>query len=293
VRKNLEYHKLHYLRPLGAPIAPAIQEKTGHIAMELSSGDVGVVPIDIDGQPALIKGTLVKETVQTVEQNDDPDAETQKVTATERLVTRISLTRHDGEIRLISSAAEVSEMMMKYGQAIAKSLLARNVPTYDMKPYKWEWDLLGKLGLGLKPLPGRRERGMFEMQKHVAIAASRVSRRYNHIIMNCEMGWGKSAGTVATLELINKWPVILMCPGHMQEKWKRELAEVSMQNDQITARIVDVAVREGRSWYESTLVPLVEEDGSTGPHPRLHAPATDADRRQQWPPRASGAGNQP
>ena len=85
VRRNLEYHKLHYLRPLGAPISPAIQEKTGHIAMELSSGDVGVVPIDIDDQPALIKGTLVKEVEQKVERNDDPDAETQKVTETEKI----------------------------------------------------------------------------------------------------------------------------------------------------------------------------------------------------------------
>ncbi len=66
--------------------------------------------------------------------------------------------------------------------------------------------------------------------------------------------------SAATLELMNKWPVILMCPGHMQEKWKRELAEVSVQNDQIVSRIVDVAVREGHSWYESTLVPLVEGD---------------------------------
>ncbi len=198
VRRNLEYHKLHYLRPLGAPISPAIQEKTGHIAMELSSGDVGVVPIEIDDQPALIKGTLVKVVEQKVERNDDPDAETQKVTETERLVTRISLTRHTGEIRLISSAAEVAEMMMKYGQAIAKSLLARNVPTYDMKPYKWEWDLLGKLGLGLKPLPGRKERGLFEMQKHISIATSRVSRKYDHIIMNAEMGTGKGAAAEST-----------------------------------------------------------------------------------------------
>jgi hypothetical protein len=260
VRKNLEYHKLHYLRPLGAPIAPAIQEKTGHIAMELSSGDVGVVPIDIDGQPALIKGTLVKETVQTVERNDDPDAETQKVTATERLVTRISVTKSDGEIRLISSAAEVSEMMMQYGQAIAKSLLARNVPTYDMKPYPWEWDLLGKLGQGLKPLPGRKERGMFEMQKHLAIATERVSKRFNHVLLNAEMGVGKTGISTCALELLNKWPVILICPGHMQEKWKRELAEVSVQTDKINARIVDVTVREGRSWYESLLVPMIHGD---------------------------------
>lgn len=258
VRSNPEYRKMHYIRPLGAPISPAIQEKTGHIAMELSSGDVGVVPIEIDGHPALIKGTLVKEAVQKVEKNDDPHAETQKVVETEKLVTRISLTKHTGDIRLISSATEVSEMMMQYGQEIAKSLLARNVPTYDMKPYKWEWDLLGKLGLGLKPLPGRKITGLFEMQKHVAIASHRVSQRFHHIVMNCEMGFGKSAVTVATLELTNKWPVILMCPGHMQEKWKRELSEVSVQDDKITARIVDLAVRESESWYESSLKPLIE-----------------------------------
>ncbi len=258
VKSNAEYHKLHYIRPLGAPISPAIQEKTGHIAMELSSGDVGVVPIEIDGHPALIKGTLVKEAVQKVEKNDDPDAETQKVTETEKLVTRISLTKHTGEIKLISRADEVSEMMMQYGQEIAKSLLARNVPTYDMKPYKWEWDLLGKLGLGLKPLPGRKERGLFAMQKHVAIAAERVSKRFHHIILNCEMGFGKTSVSVASLELLNKWPVILMCPGHMQEKWKRELAEVSAQDEKIVGRIVDLAVRESESWYESSLKPLIE-----------------------------------
>jgi hypothetical protein len=262
VRGNLEHRKMHYIRPLGAAINPAIQEKTGHIAMELSSGDVGVVPIEIEGAPALIKGTLVKIAVQKVEKNDDPSAETQKVTEVEKLVTRISLTRHTGEIQLISSAAEVAEMMMEHGHAIAQSLLTRNVPTYDMKPRKHEWELACKLGLGLKPLPGRKERGLFEMQKHLSIAASRVSRRYNHIIMNCDMGTGKTSMATATLELMNKWPVILMCPGHMQEKWKRELAEVSVQTDKIVSRIIDVAVREGHSWYESSLVPLVEGDAA-------------------------------
>jgi len=143
--------------------------------MELSSGDVGVVPIEIDDQPALIKGTLVKVVEQKVERNDDPDAETQKVTETERLVTRISLTRHTGEIRLISSAAEVAEMMMKYGQAIAKSLLARNVPTYDMKPYQWEWDLLGKLGAGLKPLPADHSAACSRC-RNISLSHRRVSR---------------------------------------------------------------------------------------------------------------------
>jgi len=254
-----DWTRLTHVRPIGAPIHPVLQEKIGHVAMELSSGDVGVIRIETEEGPALAKGTLVKQAIRTEEIKCGEDGQASKnITELEKLATHISITRPDGDITTITTASEVAEFMTKHGSAIADALLMRNTPIYDFKPTKREWDITTKIAKGLPALPGRKERGLFPMQAHLAIATARELRIHHHGLMNCDMGFGKTATAIATAELINEWPILVMCPDHMVEKWRRDIERVSNTADPIKAMIVDTAARAGASWFETEFRPEAE-----------------------------------
>jgi hypothetical protein len=250
-----------YVRPTGAPINPVLQEKIGHVAMELSSGDVGLIRIQTENGPALAKGMLVKEE-QTTEVKPVFDEDEQpigrSITSTERLQTHITITTQRG-IETVTTAEGVAEFMSKHGPAIAEALLARNKPTYDFKPTVREWETAGKIAKGLPALPGRRERGLFPMQAHLSIAAAKTIKKYHHVILNCDMGFGKTATAIATAYQLDRWPAIVMCPGHMVEKWRRDIERTSDPAQPITAMILDTAARAGPSWFEQTLKPALDE----------------------------------
>jgi len=109
-------------------------------------------------------------------------------------------------------------------------------------------------------LPGRDERGLFDVQKHFAIAASRKMMKDHHIILNCEMGFGKTSSATATLELLakhNRFPALVMCPGHMLDKWRREVEEVGDPDDPIKARIITRPARAEKSWLAEHLLPIL------------------------------------
>ena len=68
---------------------------------------------------------------------------------------------------------------------------------------------------------------MLPAQKHVAIAASRSLQAQGWVDVIAEMGCGKTAMSLATLELLpDAYPALVICPGHIVRKWAREVEEV-------------------------------------------------------------------
>ncbi len=240
-----EYAHAVHVRPIGAPIHPVVQENIGHVSMELSSGGVGVLRIDTPTGPILTRGTTTKATSQQRETviNDDGEATGEKVTQIERLVTNIAVTQPDGRIDVLSSASEVGDFITRYSKQLCDALLARNVPQYGFQPTPREWAITRQVAVGMPTLPGRSECGLFDLQAHFAIAASRVMQQHRAVIVNADMGTGKTLTSVAALEVLNQWPAIIVCPGHMTEKWRRELELGSNPTEPITARILDTGAK--------------------------------------------------
>lgn len=106
---------------------------------------------------------------------------------------------------------------------MARLIQQRHRPLYD-QPTPEEWQALDGLLPG-KRLPGRRESGLLDAQRHVAIAASRAIRRRGHAHLVAEMSFGKSATSLAVAHLRDAWPLLILCPGHLVGKWQREVEQ--------------------------------------------------------------------
>ena len=61
-----------------------------------------------------------------------------------------------------------------------------------MKPEPWEWAVFDSLSKG-RQLPGRKETGLTDFQKHLAIALGRLCLKHGAGFCNAEMGSWQSA----------------------------------------------------------------------------------------------------
>jgi hypothetical protein len=68
-------------------------------------------------------------------------------------------------------------------------VLGRNVPRYDLKPQAWEWQVFDPLSQG-RYLPGRKETGLTDFQKHLSVALGRLLLATGSGLVNAEMGSG-------------------------------------------------------------------------------------------------------
>jgi len=201
-----DWAKQTYIRPVGAPINPLTQLKIGHLSMLISAGELGIVTLPsasgclragsltLKGKKGLmlVKGTLVKRIEKTAEPICDKDGNVtgQKVEEIEKMASVITLTHANGEMQSIFGSDAVAKFITENVNELADAVLERNKPFYNWQPTKDEWTRVSRCALNLKPLPGRDERGLFDVQKHFAIAASRKMLKDHHLILNCEMGFG-------------------------------------------------------------------------------------------------------
>jgi hypothetical protein len=257
------YQHATYVRPVGAPFTPAMPLSIGHISMMIAGQETGVLSLPEAGSTILVKGMSRK--VIDVSANDCTN-EKGKYTHTtvnerEKHVAAITVAHTDGNLEMMQSAAEVAAFVTKYADPIAEAILKRNQPLYNFDPAQAEWNIVDKSALGLPPLPGRSEKGLFDVQKHFAVAAQRVMKAHRHCILNAEMGFGKTSTSIAALELMDKWPVLVMCPGHMVWKWKRDIELASNPEEPIVARVITRPVlAEPPAWLTS-IKPAIEATG--------------------------------
>jgi len=239
--KTPEYERLVYVRPLGAPFRPATPLKIGHISMLISGQETGILRLtDESGKAIAVKGMARKVADTTAKDNFNEEGEhtSTSVTQKERHVVTLAIVREDGKTELLDDSAKVGKFITDHADEIADAILDKNKPLYDYLPGEEELSELKGVGVGLPPLPGRKERGLFLTQKHFAIGAKRVLHEYKSTIINAEMGFGKTSTTVGILTIMKAWPALVWCPGHMTQKWARDIRIAADPERPITPRII-------------------------------------------------------
>lgn len=200
---------------------PIITPRKGHIAMLLASGMFRTTRIKQDGKVELLKGRAVKyqETTETIED----DKKTTRIV--DRFRTTIGLIGPDG-IRVIDNdEAKLRRMMKEYGPVITEKILETE-PLYDFDASDEEWAHLGRLSKNRDPLPGQDEAGLLPSQKHLTMAGLRSLQDNNTLLIQGEMGVGKTTIAAALIDMLDAYPALVLVPAHLVKKWRRELQEV-------------------------------------------------------------------
>jgi len=201
------------------PITPL---RRGHLAMLLASGLMGTTRLP---GGLIAKGRAVK-VVETVEQENEKKkgkGDDESETLREKFVTRVFTLDSQGRYQVIEQAAKLEAFLEEHGGHMARLIQQRHQPLYD-QPTPEEWQALDGLLPG-KRLPGRRVSGLLDAQRHVAIAAARAIRQRRHAHLVAEMSFGKSASSLAVAHLLDAWPLLILCPGHLVGKWQREVEQ--------------------------------------------------------------------
>jgi predicted RNA methylase len=200
---------------------PLIPPRKGHIAMLLASGMFRTTPIVRDGDVTLLKGRAVKYQEKTETIEDD----TRTTRIVDKFRTTVGLIGPDG-IRVVdNNEAELRRLMQEYGAEITEKILETE-PLYNFDPTDEEWEMLGTLSKNRDPLPGQDEPGLLPSQKHLAMAGLRSLQDDNTLLIQGEMGVGKTTIAAALIDMLDAYPALVLVPAHLVKKWRRELKEV-------------------------------------------------------------------
>lgn len=125
----------------------------------------------------------------------------------------------------ITDVRSVDQYIATYVPALTKRLNTELVPLYD--PGKDRWD----------PLLSTLRRKPFRAQGDALMGLDRVLQKQNFALLVGEMGTGKTlmGSALGYLHLKDRYRVLIMCPGHLVEKWAREV-ETTIPG--ATARII-------------------------------------------------------
>lgn len=243
------YQRVTYVRPLGAPFQPAMPLKVGDLSNLLLGQETGSVLIN-KGQ-TLVKGSSRKVIdADTVDVTDEEGTYAHTdIVETERHQAQLAVAHADGRLVLLSADQEIVAFMDRFAGELGEAVLGKNPPLYNFNPTPKEWERASRSGLGLPPLPGVHEPGLFPIQKHFGIGAVRVMKQRGQAIVEAEPGFGKTLVATLSLEVMDKWPALVMCPGHMVRKWKRTLEASSDPEQPIVARVITRPVlKEPPAW---------------------------------------------
>jgi hypothetical protein len=232
--------------------------------MLITGQETGVLEVEQNGSPALVKGMSRKEVLHKERENVDEKGKTTSVNVVEkeRHVATLTVAKSKGELEMLADMQSVGAFITTHVTAITDAILTKNHPLYDYQPTAREWAVTGKSALGLPTLPGRDERGLFPVQRHFAIGAARVMRKHGAAILNLDMGTGKTAISISSLELLDKWPAVIMVPGHMLWKWKRDLERASDPAAPIVARVITRPVLSEPGRWPATKNAIESKGGS-------------------------------
>lgn len=244
-------------------ITPAITPKQGHISMLVTAGLLGTTLVDHNGQRLLLKGGTEKYTVRVDEDNeeeeiefdpDDPDKKKRlfRVKVEERSRPTLFTLDSQGSFQFSNDPNHISDVLRVHVTELAQRVIGRNVPRYDMKPETWEWQAFEGLSRE-RYLPGRRETGLTDFQKHLAVALGRLLWGTRSGLINAEMGSGKSTISLAVAEYLTKayahnrsektaYPILVVGPGIVtgDQNWPKETREVIPG---AVSRVIETAAR--------------------------------------------------
>ncbi len=230
-------------------VKPLMPLRRGHIAMALAAGLLNNTSIARSGgKRFLVKGRLrkVQEDVTT-----EQDRENEVRRQLDRFQTSITvLDLEDGDLTILKDEAELRAWLTEWQDVLAARIIEEFEPLHDMT-----YAGLGRIEEILnshsryRRLPGRARTGLFEAQRQVVAA---LTRRFlagaDFAILQATMGTGKTSISISTADVLKKllsprerFPVIVVCPPHLVEKWPREIAEVvPMARGMVLRRCRDV-----------------------------------------------------
>ena len=211
-------------RAIGEFKQPVMPLKKGHIAMLMASGMMGTLRLkDEDGRSMLVKGRVVKVT-EKVEETEGKDGKSVTEVYRDRFVSTVAVVRQGG-IEVIDKVEPLSKFMHKYGDQLGAHILSTYRPIYNFDPTPGEVAILDTLGTNRKLLPGQEKAGLLPTQRHAAAAMARTIAKHRVGNVQGEMGLGKTILGAATVDLLNAYPAIVLCPPHLVPKWIREIEE--------------------------------------------------------------------
>ena len=251
-------------------ITPAMTPKKGHIGPQMLSGLLGTncVTAPDTQRPLLLKGNIQKssnkmsggETDETEDDDfpndedgfaDDKKRRFKRVELREKFEAMMTTLAHDGLLEMHTDPTEIGQLLERHVKELAEVVQVRNIPRYNLKPEAWEWAVFNSLSRG-RTLPGRRETGLTDFQRHLAIAMGRLAIAQGAGVVNAEMASGKTTILLATLEYLyhamvarggkrakSPYPALIVGPGIVtgQENWPKEIREVTPGADSRTITI--------------------------------------------------------
>jgi len=271
-------------------ITPAITPKQGHISMLVTAGLLGTTLVTHNGFPLLLKGGTEKYTVKIDEDSEeeeieyDPDDPEKKkslfrVRVEERSRPTLWTLDATGNFTFSNDPVKISDTLRIHVAELAQRVLGRNVPRYNLKPQAWEWQVFDPLSQG-RYLPGRKETGLTDFQKHLSVALGRLLLATGSGLVNAEMGSGKSTVALGVAEYLTTnferhgstktaYPILIVGPGIVtgDQNWPKETREVVPG---ATPKVIESAARpvpkpaKVVEWLESIGVKLEDEDAFEG-----------------------------
>jgi len=232
--------------PVAVPVRPA------HIAAGIASGLFNGARIDPDKgkfPSMLVKGVFDRE-YRTVEEKKNKDGEVTTVIQVQQpklVVTVLNLETH--KYHVLSSGTEatgtkdvatmnVADLLEHYGNSLMKVMEHQCPVLYDPRR---DAD-----SIPLAPSP----RKLFTAQGHATKAiikllggpkATKRARRGRAAILLGEIGSGKSTVSLMAARTIGSRRVLIMCPPHLLDGWKDQIAAVVPDADvQVLASVEDI-----------------------------------------------------
>lgn len=218
-------------------IEPVVAPRPGHMALVLAAGVANGAVIDTDdyGQVAIRGKTRHVEQVARVDVEsdpNDPERQVKKTTICLKPITTMTLLAGDGTLVEMDGDDALLDFITQNKQALASYLNNKFRPAY-------QFDMNG-IGRFLNRVRLKGKYPLYTAQKHVIAAITKGFEQRDSILLSGMMGTGKTAmgsttaiaiasGAVEALQddIGDDQVILVICPPHLIEKWKRELVSVN------------------------------------------------------------------
>lgn len=215
-------------------VRPLMPLRRGHIAMALAAGLLdNLVLSRAEGPRLLVKGRLQK-VFEDITTDEDRDNELRRTL--DRFETTITvLDLQSGQMTTLRGEGALRGWLTAWQAELAAKIVDTFQPVHDMTYAGLEavptiLDTHSKH----RHLPGRARTGLFEAQRQVVAA---LTRRFlagaDFAILQATMGTGKTTIAASTADVLKKlrdprerFPVLVVCPPHLVDKWAREISQV-------------------------------------------------------------------
>ncbi len=217
-------------------IEPVVAPRPGHLALVLAAGvaDGAVIDTETYGTVAIRGKTQHVEQIARVEIEaapGDPERQIKKTTIRLKPTTTLTLLADDGTLVEMDGDDALLEFITSNKRALAGYLNNKFSPAY-------QFDMNG-LSCWLDRIRLKGRYPLYAAQKHVIAAITKGFEKRDSILLCGMMGTGKTAmgGTAAmaiasgavqkiAAEMRPEQVILIVCPPHLVEKWKRELLSI-------------------------------------------------------------------